>query len=194
VGGFLILSLFDKEPRGFVLQESQEENDASHDDVQASGDKPLIVAGVWDVESAAIVGEVGQDNANVDGTGEETCAKTSDAGRRDFSDVNGAIQWQVSQGMFSKDGATGGWFCSLIEDGGSTPRLGSGRSFLPHDRGLAHAKTCDKSPGIDGAKVAVDASDHEDDDAEDPEKTKKPRGHDTTDAIAHDKGTVFVQG
>jgi hypothetical protein len=67
-------------------------------------------------------------------------------------------------------------------------------SFLPHDRGLAHAKTCDKSPGIDGAKVAVDASDHEDDDAEDPEKTKKPRGHDTTDAIAHDKGTVFVQG
>lgn len=61
---------------------------------------------------------------------------------------------------------------------------------LPHDRGLSHAKTGNESARIDCAKVAVDASDHEDDDADYPENTEEPSGHDTANAITHKEGTM----
>lgn len=89
MASLLIFALADEESRGLVLQKGQNENNAGHDDVQAGGDKPLVVACVWNMESAAVVCEVGQDNANIDGTSEETCAKTSNTSGRDFGNVDG---------------------------------------------------------------------------------------------------------
>ena len=61
--------------------------------------------------------------------------------------------------------------------------------YLPHDRGLPHAKTCNEPACINGADVAIDTAHHEDGDSEKPEKAEEPRGHDAADAVAHEEGS-----
>lgn len=88
-GGLLNLALLHQVARRLKLEEGQDEGDAGEHDVQAGRDKPLVVAAVADVEAGAVVGEVGEDDTDVDGTGEETGAETTDGGGSDFSEVDG---------------------------------------------------------------------------------------------------------
>ena len=89
VSGLLRLALLDQESRGLELEEGEDHGDTRKHDVQTGGDKPLVVAVLVDVEVGAIVGEVGEDDADVDGTREEAGADTADGGGRDLGDVDG---------------------------------------------------------------------------------------------------------
>lgn len=88
-GGLLDLALLHQVARRLELEECQDEGDAGEHDVQAGRDKPLVVAAVADVEAGAVVGEVGEDNTDVDGTGEKTGAETTDGGGSDLGEVDG---------------------------------------------------------------------------------------------------------
>lgn len=168
--------------------------------MQAAGDKPLVVAGICDVNLGSIVGEVSQDDTDIDCASKETSAETSNASGRDFGDVNRAMDSSLVNGKTIQP--QGRFFSTEIRDGRglgiSTPRRDElrikkfQRCNLPHDRGLAHAKTCNESPRIDCAKITVDASDHEDDNADYPEDTEEPSGHDTANAITDKEGAIVL--
>lgn len=88
-GGLLNLALLHQVTRGLELEEGQDKGDTSEHDVQAGRDEPLVMAVVADVEAGAIVGEVGEDDTDIDGTGEETGAETTDGSGSDLSEVDG---------------------------------------------------------------------------------------------------------
>lgn len=64
------------------------------------------------------------------------------------------------------------------------------RHNLPNNWGLSHAKTCNKSTRVDGTEITVDATDHEDDDTNDPKGAKEPGCHDTTDTVTNEERAV----
>lgn len=63
--------------------------------MQAGWDEPDIVAKLGQVERAAVVCEVGQDDAEIDGTGEEAGAETTDGCRGDFGNINRTIVYSL---------------------------------------------------------------------------------------------------
>lgn len=87
-GGLLNLALLHQVTRGLELEKGQDKGDASEHDVQAGGDEPLVVAAVADVEGGTVVGEVGEDDSDVNGTGEETGTETTDGSRGDLGEVD----------------------------------------------------------------------------------------------------------
>lgn len=72
----------------------------------------------------------------------------------------------------------------------SAARPGDG----PDDGCLADAEASNEAAGVDGAEVAVDAANHEDDDSDDPEEAQDAGGVDAADAVADDKGAGAVGG
>lgn len=92
VNSLLDVALLDEEAGRFALEEGQDEDDAAHDDVQTRGDKPLVRAVIAYVKLASIVGEIGQQDAEIDSTGEEAGAETTDCSRCDLSDIDGTVQ------------------------------------------------------------------------------------------------------
>lgn len=84
----LDLALLDKETRRFKLEKCQDEGNSRKHDVQAGGDKPLVVAVAVDVDVGAVVGEVGEHDANIHRSSEETRAKTTNRSRCNFSDIH----------------------------------------------------------------------------------------------------------
>ncbi len=91
LGGLVGPALLDEEARRLVLEEHEDEDQAGHDEVQAGGHEPLVVAVVGDVNRGAIVGKVGEDDAEVDGAGEEAGAQAANRRRRNFGNVNGTV-------------------------------------------------------------------------------------------------------
>lgn len=88
LGGLLGPALLDEETGRLKLEEAQDEDDAREDDVQAGRYQPLVVCVIGEVDVAAVVGEVGEDDTKVDGTSEAAGGETTDRGGSDFSDVN----------------------------------------------------------------------------------------------------------
>lgn len=91
VGGLVGLTLLNQETRRLVLEEAEDEDDAGHHDVQGGGNQPAVVGVLVEVEGAAIVGEVGEDDTEVDSAGEHATAETTDGGRGDFGNVDGSM-------------------------------------------------------------------------------------------------------
>lgn len=90
-GGLVWLALLDEEARRLGLEEAEDEDDARHHDVQAGGDEPSVVRVLLEVDGAAIVGEVGEDDTEVDGTGEDTSTQASNGSGSHFSNVDGTV-------------------------------------------------------------------------------------------------------
>jgi hypothetical protein len=86
------------------------------------------------VQGRAVVCEIGQHDANVDGAGEEACAEASDGRRRNLSDVDGAV---VSM------------LVSLCVDSASTDETGCEDS--PDNRCLTNTETSNEAAGVDGS-------------------------------------------
>ena len=121
-----------------------------------------------DVQGGSVVGEVGEDDTDVDGAGEEAGAKTSNGCRGDFGDVD----WSSNKSETLKK-----------------PDKQIGLSS-PYNRRLADTEASDEAASIDGAQVSIDTSNHEDDDADDPERAEDAGCLDSTDPIANQEGTV----
>jgi hypothetical protein len=65
---FVGLAFFDEISGGLGLEEHEEEDETGHHDVKTGRDEPLIVCVVGHVEMAAVVGEVGEDDTDVNST------------------------------------------------------------------------------------------------------------------------------
>lgn len=64
-GGFVGAAFLDEISRGLGLEEAEDEDDAGHHDVKTSGDEPLVVRVVGEVEMAAVVCEVSENDTDV---------------------------------------------------------------------------------------------------------------------------------
>lgn len=87
-GSLVGLVLLHEESGGLGLEEHEDQDDSRHHDVQAGGHQPSVVSVLGHVDGAAIVREVCQHDADVDGTSEEACAETSNRGGSHLSDIN----------------------------------------------------------------------------------------------------------
>ena len=64
---------------------------------------PSVVRVVTDVDLGSVVGEVGEDNTEIDEAGEDTSAETSDRRGSDLSDVDGADDGSLSNAESSNE-------------------------------------------------------------------------------------------
>jgi hypothetical protein len=91
-----VLVLHDKVTGGFRLKHGEDKNQAREDDVKARWHQPPDGRGVTQIDLAAVVGEICQDNAEVNEAGEETSAKTADACGGNLSDVDGPYNGRLA--------------------------------------------------------------------------------------------------
>jgi hypothetical protein len=64
-GGFVGTAFLDEIARGLGLEEAEDEDDAGHHDVKTGGDEPLVVRVVGEVEMAAVVCEVSENDTDI---------------------------------------------------------------------------------------------------------------------------------
>jgi hypothetical protein len=64
-GSFVGTAFFDEISGGLGLEEAEDEDDARHHDVKTGGDEPLVVRVVGEVEMAAVVCEVSENDTDV---------------------------------------------------------------------------------------------------------------------------------
>jgi hypothetical protein len=67
-GGFVGASFLDEIAGRLRLEEAEDEDDAGHHDVKTGGDEPLVVRVVGEVEMAAVICEVSENDTDVDST------------------------------------------------------------------------------------------------------------------------------
>jgi hypothetical protein len=113
-----------------MLEDGKDQDDTREHDVKAGGNKPLVVTAIGEIDVATIVGKVGQNDTNVDGTSEETGAETTDGCGRNLSNVDRSMEQNVRREVALK---------------------ASFQEYLPDDRSLANTKASDESTGIDGS-------------------------------------------
>ncbi len=62
--------------------------------------------------------------------------------------------------------------------------------YVPDDGGLTDTEAGNEAPGINRSKVAIDATNHEDDDADNPQSAEKTGRIDSADSVTYGKRTV----
>lgn len=115
-GGFLVLADLDQPAGGFDREEAEEEGDGGKVDVHQVGHDPLQLRVFGDVQVAAVAGEVGQHDSQVDGAGEHAHAETADGARGCFGEVGGCYDGGLANanagdeaaGVDHADGTVGG--------------------------------------------------------------------------------------
>ena len=61
-----------------------------------------------------------------------------------------------------------------------------------HDRSLSNTETTDEATSVDGTKVSVDTTDHEDDNTKSPKRAKNTSSPNTTNAITDQESAAQV--
>ena len=64
---------------------------------------PSVMRSIAYVDLGSVVGEVGEDNTEIDEAGEDTSAETSNRRGSDLSDVDGANDWSLSDAESSNE-------------------------------------------------------------------------------------------
>lgn len=95
VGSLVDLALFNEEAGRLVLEEAENEDDSRHHDVKTGGNHPLVMGIFGQVDMAAVVGEVSQDDTDVDSASEAASGETSNRSGSDLGDID----WSVKRGV-----------------------------------------------------------------------------------------------
>lgn len=125
---------------------------------------PSLVGVVAHMQLAAIVGEVGEHNAQVDKAGEDTSAETAD-GCRGLLLVN-----SVRQGIICVT-----YDLSQVD--------------WSHDYSLAHPQSGHEATGVNSTQATVGTNTHEDGDSQNPKDTQLASCPQPSNTVAHKECT-----
>lgn len=126
------------------------------------------MAVVADVDGASVVGEVGKDDTDVDGTREEASAYTTNRGGSNFGNVDGTEEINVSKQWETRR-----------DD-----------SNLPNDRCLTNTQASNEAASVDSTQVAIDTTNHEDDNTNSPDRAEESSSPNTSDTVANHESTI----